>query len=194
MAINPGNKFAADVVTSDIQVFSVDVRTLPPNTNVNIDGFELHREIHKIRRRPSVALHTHSPYVAAVSSMESGLLPISQAALEFVHNVKYLRYDGLLRGRVFSEDLRAFAQDGGIAILRNHGDLIIGESVEEAVYLAYFLEEACRIQCHAMISGRTLHEPTQETVRSAGKSLVADRPLIATTFFEALCKRLGVEP
>lgn len=193
MAMNPGNKFAADVTPGDIQVFPVESVDLPAEAIVNLDGFELHREIHRSRGRPGVALHTHAPYIAAVSAMEVGLLPLSQAAFEFVNDLKYLRYDGRFRDGAFSDELRTFVQVGGFAILQNHGDLIIGESVEEVVYLAYYLEEACRIQCIAMATGKSLHTPNKMVTTNAGDSLARDRPLLASVFFEALCERLGVE-
>jgi ribulose-5-phosphate 4-epimerase/fuculose-1-phosphate aldolase len=42
---------------------------------------------------------------------------------------------------------------GGILILRNHGIVAAGRSIEEAVFLAIKLEKACRIQLLAEAAG-----------------------------------------
>ena len=43
--------------------------------------------------------------------------------------------------------------DKQVMLMRNHGQLTAGRTVAEAFSLAYFLEEACRLQLEIMQSG-----------------------------------------
>lgn len=67
--------------------------------------------------------HTHLPYTTAVSALECGLLPMSQAALRFQGMTAYHDY-----GRAASDpaECARLAKDMGdksIMILRNHGGI-----------------------------------------------------------------------
>jgi ribulose-5-phosphate 4-epimerase/fuculose-1-phosphate aldolase len=155
---------------------------------VNPDGMALHSMMHVARSKPGVILHTHSPAVVAVSARSEGLLAISQTAVEFVDDLLYVDYDGFFRDGHPSELLESLALKGGVAILRNHGLLIVADSIAEAFYCAYYVEEAARVQCLAGL-GIPLLEISGPVRNETRLQMRTDRPKYAALMFEAFTER-----
>ncbi|XP_033275450.2 alpha-adducin isoform X6 [Orcinus orca] len=87
-----------------------------------------------------------------VSAMKCGLLPISPEALS-LGEVAYHDYHGIL---VDEEEKVLIQKNLGpkskVLILRNHGLVSVGESVEEAFYYIHNLVVACEIQVRTLAS------------------------------------------
>ncbi|XP_042107635.2 alpha-adducin isoform X8 [Ovis aries] len=116
------------------------------NLGVNQAGFTLHSAIYAARPDVRCVVHIHTPAGAAVSAMKCGLLPISPEALS-LGEVAYHDYHGIL---VDEEEKILIQKNLGpkskVLILRNHGLVSVGESVEEAFYFIHNLVVACEIQ------------------------------------------------
>jgi ribulose-5-phosphate 4-epimerase/fuculose-1-phosphate aldolase len=153
------------------------------------DGLRLHSLIQHLRGRSGTVIHTHALYSIAVGCSEHGLLPLSQTALEFYGDVEVFDYNGLFRGEGPTAPMRRIASDGGVGLLRNHGALVVADSVEEAVYLAFYVEEACRIQVTTLSQGVRYQLPTAAVISDAHATLRADRLQAATKLFEAFRRR-----
>lgn len=136
-------------------------------------GFVLHSAIHSSRPDIKAILHLHHPPCVAVSAMKQGLLLASQEAA-ILGPVSYHDYTGLL---VDQEEREAIAKNLGpenkVLILRNHGVVTCGESLEEAFFLMNNLVIACETQIRMAQVGldniRLLPEATVEQVRSIVK-------------------------
>ncbi len=156
---------------------------------VNADGLRLHAAIHRRREgRTTAVVHLHSMNVIAVGASKRGLLPVSQTGMEFVADLLYVEYEGLLHGTPRAVDtLARRVVDGGLVLLRNHGSLIVADTVAEAVYCAYYLEQACRQQVqllsHCSVDDTVL--PPDEVVARTARKLRAERSRVARLFFEA---------
>ncbi|XP_066242934.1 alpha-adducin isoform X1 [Saccopteryx leptura] len=122
------------------------------NLGVNQAGFTLHSAIYAARPDVKCVVHIHTPAGAAVSAMKCGLLPISPEALS-LGEVAYHDYHGIL---VDEEEKILIQKNLGpkskVLILRNHGLVSVGESVEEAFYYIHNLVVACEIQVRTMAS------------------------------------------
>jgi ribulose-5-phosphate 4-epimerase/fuculose-1-phosphate aldolase len=95
----------------------------------------------------------------AVSTLECGLLPISQMALQFYNRVAYHDYEGASLELDERERLRADLGNQKVMLLRNHGLLTVGRTVAEAFYRAYYMEKACEVQVLAQSTGSKLIHP-----------------------------------
>ena len=71
-------------------------------------------------------MHTHSRAGVAVSTLSSGLLPISQYALRFYGRVGYHDYEGATLVPGERERLQQSMGENNVLILRNHGLLSTG--------------------------------------------------------------------
>ncbi|XP_039519990.1 alpha-adducin isoform X9 [Pimephales promelas] len=122
------------------------------NLGVNQAGFTLHSAIYAARPDIKCIVHIHTPAGAAVSAMKCGLLPISPEALA-LGEVAYHDYHGIL---VDEEENVLIQKNLGpkskVLILRNHGLVSIGETVEEAFYYIHNLVTACEIQVRTLAS------------------------------------------
>ncbi|XP_064916492.1 alpha-adducin isoform X7 [Columba livia] len=122
------------------------------NLGVNQAGFTLHSAIYAARPDVKCIVHIHTPAGAAVSAMKCGLLPISPEALS-LGEVAYHDYHGIL---VDDEEKVVIQKNLGpkskVLILRNHGLVSVGETVEEAFYYIHNLVLACEIQVRTLAS------------------------------------------
>uniref|UniRef100_A0A7N6BE99 Class II aldolase/adducin N-terminal domain-containing protein n=1 Tax=Anabas testudineus TaxID=64144 RepID=A0A7N6BE99_ANATE len=122
------------------------------NFGVNQAGFVLHSAIFAARPDVKCIVHVHTHAGAAVSAMKCGLLPISPEALS-LGEVAYHDYHGIL---VDDEEITLIQRNLGpnskVMILRNHGLVSVGETVEEAFYYIHNLVTACEIQVRTLAS------------------------------------------
>ncbi|MED6290632.1 hypothetical protein CHARACLAT_015142 [Characodon lateralis] len=122
------------------------------NLGVNQAGFTLHSAIYAARPDIKCVVHIHTAAGAAVSAMKCGLLPISPEALS-LGEVSYHDYHGIL---VDEEESVLIQKNLGpkskVLILRNHGLVSVGETVEEAFYYIHNLVTACEIQVRTLAS------------------------------------------
>ncbi|XP_071413023.1 alpha-adducin isoform X10 [Pithys albifrons albifrons] len=141
---------ASSLVKINIQGDVVDRGST--NLGVNQAGFTLHSAIYAARPDVKCIVHIHTPAGAAVSAMKCGLLPISPEALS-LGEVAYHDYHGIL---VDDEEKVVIQKNLGpkskVLILRNHGLVSVGETVEEAFYYIHNLVLACEIQVRTLAS------------------------------------------
>ncbi|XP_075786958.1 alpha-adducin isoform X3 [Pelodiscus sinensis] len=141
---------ASSLVKINIQGDVVDRGST--NLGVNQAGFTLHSAIYAARPDIKCIVHIHTPAGAAVSAMKCGLLPISPEALS-LGEVAYHDYHGIL---VDDEEKVLIQKNLGpkskVLILRNHGLVSVGETIEEAFYYIHNLVVACEIQVRTLAS------------------------------------------
>ncbi|XP_017162338.1 beta-adducin isoform X1 [Poecilia reticulata] len=151
------------------------------NLQVDTDKFSLHSAIYSARPDVRCLLHLHTPATAAVSAMKSGLLPLSHEAL-LVGDVAYYDYNGVVGEEEDRMELqKSLGPTCKVLVLRNHGIVALGESMEEAFYTIYHIQAACQIQVSALCSSggehnlimldRAIHKPNPTgTVSWAGST------------------------
>ncbi|XP_041123990.1 gamma-adducin-like isoform X1 [Polyodon spathula] len=121
-------------------------------TNLSIDhaGFSPHSAIYAMRPDSRCIVHLHTPAAAAVSSMKCGILPISQEAL-VLGDIAYFNYQGCLDEPEEKVELqKALGPSCKVLVLRNHGVVALGETMEEAFHYMYTAQLACEIQVNAL--------------------------------------------
>ncbi|XP_072520439.1 beta-adducin isoform X3 [Salminus brasiliensis] len=169
---------------------------------VDLSAFSLHSAIYSARPDVRCLLHLHTPATAAVSAMKCGLLPLSHEAL-LVGEVAYYDYNGLMEEEEDRVDLqKSLGPTCKVLVLRNHGIVALGESVEEAFYTIYHIQSACQIQVSALccaggeqnliLLDRTAHRPNPTgTVGWAGSTFgPMHKSRLGEHEFEALMRTL----
>uniref|UniRef100_A0A8C1KD38 Adducin 3 (gamma) a n=1 Tax=Cyprinus carpio TaxID=7962 RepID=A0A8C1KD38_CYPCA len=122
------------------------------STNLQIDpsGFSPHAAIYSVRPDVRCIIHIRTPATAAVSSMKCGLLPISQEAL-ILGDIAYYNYQGSLDEQEERIELqKALGPSTKVLVLRNHGVVALGETIEEAFHYIYNAQLACETQVNAL--------------------------------------------
>uniref|UniRef100_A0A8D0N7I9 Adducin 3 n=1 Tax=Sus scrofa TaxID=9823 RepID=A0A8D0N7I9_PIG len=121
-------------------------------TNLKIDhtGFSPHAAIYSTRPDVKCVIHVHTLATAAVSSMKCGILPISQESL-ILGDVAYYDYQGSLDEQEERIQLqKVLGPSCKVLVLRNHGVVALGETVEEAFHYIFNVQIACEIQVQAL--------------------------------------------
>ncbi|CAK6435174.1 unnamed protein product [Pipistrellus nathusii] len=119
---------------------------------VDTTGFCLHSAIYAARPDVRCIIHLHTPATAAVSAMKSGLLPVSHNAL-LVGDMAYYDFNGEMEQEADRINLqKCLGPTCKILVLRNHGVVALGDTVEEAFYKIFHLQAACEIQVSALSS------------------------------------------
>lgn len=129
---------------------------------VNRAGFMIHSAVHAARSDLHCVMHTHTRAGMAVSAMKNGLLPLTQTAMRFYGAIGFHDYE---QPTVDMAERERIARDLGphsTLILRNHGLLACGPSVQHAWNLMYWLETACRVQVDVLASGAEISLPSHE--------------------------------
>ncbi|AAU03951.1 class II aldolase/adducin family protein [Rickettsia typhi] len=137
-----------EVTTENLLKVSLDGKILEGEEyQYNKTGYFIHGSIYKARPDVFAIFHYHTPASIAVSSLKCGLLPISQWALHFYDRISYHDYNSLVldagQSAKFVNDLK----QNYVMLLRNHGAIICGKTIHEAMFYTYHLEQACKTQC-----------------------------------------------
>ena len=136
---------------------------------VNRAGFLIHSAIHGARHDLTCVMHTHTRAGMAVSAMKEGILPITQTAMRFYGAVGYHDYE---QPTADISERERIAHDLGphsAMVMRNHGLIACGPSVQDAWNLMYWLETACKVQVDVMASGAALSLPSHELATSMSR-------------------------
>ena len=127
----------------------------PYGAGVNAAGFTIHSAVHMARHDAVCVLHTHTVAGVAVSSVQEGVLPLNQWSAQFFGRVAFHDYEGIALDLDERARIVADLGDRFVMMLRNHGTLLLGRSVAEAMKLALNLERSCKAQIAALGMGLT---------------------------------------
>ncbi len=158
-----GLRFAETTVKSLLKI-SLDGMVLQGSEyQYNKTGYVIHGSIYRARPDLQAIFHFHTPASVAVSSLASGLLPISQWALHFYDLVAYHEYNSLTlneeeQGSKLIKDLAQYK----VMFLRNHGAITCGATIHEAMFYTYHLEQACKTQFLITGSNQKIIIPSKE--------------------------------
>lgn len=155
--INPYGLLWEEITASSLVKIDMDGNKVEDNPHgVNPAGFTIHSAIHRAPNGPAWIMHTHSRAGVAVSSMEEGLLPLNQIALQFYGQVAYHDYEGIALDLDERARIVASLGDKPVLVLRNHGLLATGASAAQMFNTMFYLERACDIQVATMSMGQPL--------------------------------------
>jgi len=137
-----------------------------PDTDysINVSGYVIHGAIHKARPDVSCVLHTHTRAGMAVAAMKCGLLPMSQTSIRFVGHIGYHDYEGPAIDTDERERLVADLGPHDAMIMRNHGLLTCGATIQQALNTMYQLELSCRSQVDALAGSTELTMPGENVL------------------------------
>ncbi|RCK46463.1 aldolase [Thalassospira profundimaris] len=115
----------------------------------------IHTEIYRSRDDVQAVLHTHPTYCVALSASGQPLLPVSQPAALFFNSLgTYTDTINLIRTPEMGAGVAAALGTNRAVLLRHHGIVCTGSSVEEAVIGAIMLENAAMIQMITSATGQ----------------------------------------
>lgn len=156
-----------DEVTPDNLVkvdFEGHVLDSPCGFEINRNGTTVHRGIYRNMSHIRCILHTHSHYGVAVANQEGELLLLDQIAMMFHGKLGYHDFETLFINDNEQDQLIHDMQGKYAMILKNHGLLSVGTSIEEAFWFHYYLETSCKLHVLTTSTGGKIKYPHTETV------------------------------
>ncbi|MBK88019.1 MAG: class II aldolase [Gammaproteobacteria bacterium] len=161
--LNPYGYQFSEVTASNLVKVDLDGNLVLDNGfQVNAAGFTIHSAVHMARHDAMAVMHVHTDAGVAVSSMQEGLLPLSQHAMFIYHDLSYHDWEGVALDLDERERVVADLGEKHVMLLRNHGTLAVGGSIASCFLRLYYLERACKIQLGIM-SG-TPNIPSQQAI------------------------------
>jgi ribulose-5-phosphate 4-epimerase/fuculose-1-phosphate aldolase len=152
--VNPFGMHFSQVRVSDLILVNSQGQVVEGNRMVNAAAFAIHSQVHEARPDVVAAAHAHSVYGKSWSSLGKLLDPLTQDACAFYDDHTLLDdYTGIV---VDLEEGRRLARTLGphkAIILRNHGLLTVGGTVDEAVWWFITMERTCQAQLMAEAAG-----------------------------------------
>ncbi len=114
----------------------------------------IHTEIFRARADVNCVIHTHPPYAVALSATGHPLRAYSQPGALFYNAVgTYADSIRLIRTPQMGADVARALGPGRAVLLKNHGVVAVGTTIEEAVVGIIMLENAAMIQMIAQAAG-----------------------------------------
>jgi ribulose-5-phosphate 4-epimerase/fuculose-1-phosphate aldolase len=174
--VNPFGMHFSHIRVSDLILVNHNGEVVEGEYHVNRAAFAIHSQIHAARPDVVAAAHAHSIYGKSWSSLGRLLDPITQDACAFYddHTV-FDDYTGVVYDT--DEGKRIGQTLGGrkAAILRNHGLLTVGQTVDEAAFWFITMERSCQVQLMAEAAGKPISispEAAAHTRSQVGTNLV----------------------
>ena len=121
---------------------------------VNVAAFAIHSQVHAARPDVVAAAHAHSVHGKAWSSLGRLLEPITQDVCAFYEDhAVFDDYTGVVLDLEEGKRIAHALAGNKAAILRNHGLLTVGHSVDEAAWWFITMERSCQAQLLASSAG-----------------------------------------
>jgi ribulose-5-phosphate 4-epimerase/fuculose-1-phosphate aldolase len=155
--VNPFAMHFGMIKTSDLVLVDHDGNVVEGSYGVNRAAFAIHSQVHAARPDVIAAAHTHSVHGKAWSTLGRLLDPITQDACAFYND--HALFDDYTGVVVDTEEGKRIAHALGEAkavILRNHGLLTVGHSVEEAAWWFMAMDRSCHAQLLAEAAGNVV--------------------------------------
>ena len=173
--VNPFGMHFSQIRVSDLVLVNHEGEVVEGGREINLAAFAIHSRIHKARPDVVAAAHAHSLYGKAWSSLGRPLNPLTQDACAFYEDqAVFDDYAGLVYDATEGERIAQALGDKKAAILRNHGLLTVGHTVDEAAWWFITMDRSCQAQLLAEAVGEPLkipHETAKQTYIQVGSHL-----------------------
>ena len=152
--IKPYDIMFEEVTASNLLKYDYDCNPITAGApKLKGGGLIIHAGLLKERTDINVVFHTHTEANMGVSSQKWGLLTVNQHAMRFHNRIAYHEFKGFEFNLFMRDPLLKDIEGYKVALLRNHGSLVLGDTIHEAFVLPHFLEFACRGQIAALSAG-----------------------------------------
>ena len=157
-----GNISASDLIRVDMEGNIVEGK----HKKVNKPAFIILSKIHAARPDVNSVAHAHTLYGRIFSTTGKMLKPLTIEATQFYNDhAIFESMGGLILNMDEGEMIAQALGNKKAVILRNHGLLTVGTTVDEAAWWFVCMERNCQIQITAELLGNPVELSEEEAVR-----------------------------
>ncbi|MEU5213494.1 class II aldolase/adducin family protein [Streptomyces sp. NPDC020742] len=175
--VNPFGMSFRLITVGDLILVNADGAVVEGRYHVNQAAFAIHAQIHLARPDVVAVAHSHSTYGRALAALGELLEPITQDVCAFYEDhALFDAYTGVVVDAAEAARIAAALGPHKAVILRNHGLLTVGDSVDAAAWWFLAMERACQVQLTAKAAGKPVlidHQDAVRTREQLGNDLVA---------------------
>jgi len=182
--VNPMGRSFKQVKVSELMLVNHKGDVVEGNGLLNGAAFTIHSRIHMSNPSITAAAHSHSLFGKAFSTLGKLLDPITQDSCAFFEDhVLFDDFTGVVLTLSEGDRIAEALGDHKAAILRNHGLLTVGETIDAAAWWYITMERSCQAQLMAEAAGkptlisRDVALVTRETVGSPTAGWFSFQPL-----------------
>jgi ribulose-5-phosphate 4-epimerase/fuculose-1-phosphate aldolase len=187
------------VELSDLMEFHSNGDRVDPNDTRRPYGERMiHGAIYEARPDIGAVVHHHSYAVVPFSVSAVPLRPVVHVASVIGDEVpvwdirdKFGATDMLVRSMEMGHDLAATLGDNSCLLMRGHGAVVVGATVQQAIVTSVYLQVNAQILLEALSMGDPEYLSSEEIERS---SVAQFAPLGLDRAWEYFCIRAGLEP
>ncbi|MFF0446277.1 class II aldolase/adducin family protein [Streptomyces sp. NPDC004609] len=175
--VNPFGVPFARLTAADLVLVNEQGQVLSGLHHINQAAFAVHAQVHRARPEVVAVAHTHSVHGRALAALGQLIEPITQEACAFYED--HALVDAYTGVAVDEEEGRRIAVALGAykaVVLRNHGLLTVGDSVDAAAWWFISMERCAQVQLAAGAAGNPVpigHRDAVATREQLGTDLVA---------------------
>jgi ribulose-5-phosphate 4-epimerase/fuculose-1-phosphate aldolase len=152
--VNPFGMSFKQITVDDLLLVNHAGEIVEGTWPLNQAAFCIHSQIHQARPDVIAAAHTHSPSGRAFSTLGRELEPLTQdSCIFFEDHALFDDYTGVVVDIDEGKRIAHALGDRKAAILKNHGLLTVGQSVDEAAWWFVTMERSCQAQLLAEAAG-----------------------------------------
>ena len=152
--VNPFGLSFGLIKVSDLILVDHDGKVVEGDWPVNQAAFAIHSQVHQARPDVKAAAHTHSTYGRTWSTLGRLLDPLTQDACAFYEDHSLFDdFTGVVLDVEEGKRIAHALADNKACILRNHGLLTAGTTVDEAAWWFITMERTCQVQLMAEAAG-----------------------------------------
>src|SRR5713226_786576 len=152
--VNPFGMHFGQIRTSDLILVNHRGEVVEGKYPVNVAAFAIHSQIHAARPDVAAAAHAHSLYGKSWSTLGRLLDPLTLDSCVFYedHNL-FADFGGVVYEKSEGQRIAEALGKCKAVILRNHGLLTVGHTVEEAAWWFITMDRSCHAQLLAEAAG-----------------------------------------
>jgi len=155
--VNPFGVHFGLIRASDLILVNDRGEVVEGNQPVNQAAFAIHSAVHHARPDVVAAAHAHSVYGKSWSSVGKLLDPLTQDACSFYQDHSlFENYSGVVLDPKEGAKIAKTLGDRKAIILRNHGLLTVGHTVDEAAWWLITMDRSCQAQLLAEAAGKPI--------------------------------------
>ena len=148
--VNPFGMHFSMIRSSDLVRVDHAGEVVEGDRAVNGAAVAIHCAVHAARPDVVAAAHAHGPYGKTLSSLDMTVEPLTQDACAFFQDIgTYADYRGVVLSSEEGDRIGRALGPHKAVILRNHGMLTVGESVDSAAWWVLTLERTAQSQLMA---------------------------------------------
>jgi ribulose-5-phosphate 4-epimerase/fuculose-1-phosphate aldolase len=172
------------VKAADIMAYDLDSRPVEDRGCELYSERFIHGEVYRARGDVHAVVHSHSPTVIPFSISKTPLAPVYHMASFIPPAVPVFEIretagmtDLLIRSKALGEALARTLGGHPVALMRGHGNVVVGANLKYAVSRAYYTEVNARLQLQArtLEGPLTFLDPQESAKFNGGKGINPER-------------------